>query len=148
MRCTNSQPQTCDGKLVPPLYRSYGPAPDVAQWAPCGAQMTCQGEIPTTLPKGDGRAPVAVLTYTCPDCGASQTVNEFGRLDGIKKTPKKDLFKEKTVKLPRSKFVKYRYITKDLKGHEVFFAKSTHRNDAQTLAKDPETHPGSMRQYL
>lgn len=59
----------------------------------------CRATLPTipaaSLLPGDGKNPVARHKLTCPECGDTFEVLDFGKLDGIKKTRKKDLWKEK-----------------------------------------------------
>jgi len=115
MRCTNQVPELNENGQVK-LRRPKG-----CYWAPCQTAMILSGEPAPHLLKGDGRAPVSIQTYTCPACGASQTIQDFGQLDGVKKTPKKDLYK---VKAPRVQRLKYymRWATQDGHGHEEQFS--------------------------
>jgi hypothetical protein len=73
------------------------------KWRWCDTAMAAGESVEIRIP---GEVPYMQTLYTCPDCGHTQTVNDFGRLDGIGSNRR--LKAPKKAKIAKPKVAKYR----------------------------------------
>lgn len=108
-----------DGRPAPGIYGAQGRE----YWECCDGQF----EIPTpgsgnALPiRSCGTAPVAITTIVCPRCGRIIEILDMGRLDGVKKTRKADLYSATHKPKRRSCVVAYSAFEDGHMESEVFF---------------------------
>lgn len=121
MNCQNLVPELDAKGNFKPRYRGG------IYWAPCGGAMVLSNTYQNPEKVKPGTEPVRHLALLCGKCGAGQELLDFGNLDGVKRTKKKDLYKTKAV---RAKGAGVRYMTLDGKGHKEVFPNSREARQA------------------
>lgn len=91
--CPNLSPNLDgEGRPTPdPRLRFSGPD-GRAYWHHCNAPIDFPAPAFGADLPGDGKAPVSQTVLTCPECGHTWEVLDFGRLDGVKRTQKIRLY--------------------------------------------------------
>lgn len=108
--------------LVPNLDANGRPAPDGIHrysridgrdyWHHCNALIEYPASAFGADTPGDGTAPISQSVPPCPECGHTLEVLDFGRLDGVKRTKKSQLYST-THKPTRKRKVIVAYVARE-----------------------------------
>lgn len=96
MICRQLQPVVKDGAWFRLMF------------GPCEGSYVPEGEA-QTVPGGPGVS-FSVTRLVCNRCGHVSELRDFGCLDNVKATKATHLYKDKPVRLPKSKFKKIRVV--------------------------------------
>lgn len=91
--CPNLIPNLDDaGCPTPDGIRRYSHIEGIGYWHRCNAPIDFPAPAFGEDIPADGKAPVSQTVLTCPECGHTLEVLDFGRLDGVKRTKKGQLY--------------------------------------------------------
>lgn len=93
-------------------YRVYGKSNGREYWRYCNAPIDYPAPAFGADTPGDGKAPVSQSVLPCPECGHTLEVIDFGRLDGVKRTKKSQLYST-THKPTRKRKVVAAYVARE-----------------------------------